>query len=408
MLPCFSLRSARVAFLPVVFAFVVFAFVAFALVVPRVRAQSPVPEGATVERVASGFQFVEGPVWQGGAVLFSDIPAGRVYRWTPGGGAEVFVAASRNSNGLAFDADGRLLLAQHGTRRVARIEADGAETALATHYEGARLNSPNDLTLHPDGSIYFTDPPWGIQPWQAELDFTGVYRIAPDGSLHLLVDSLFYPNGIAFSPDYATLYVSTSHEQTVVAYDVEGHGLSNGRVFARTPGRAGEAADGMKTDAAGRLYVAGPAGVWIFGPDGELLDRVDVPEQTTNLAWGDADGETLYITSGTGLYRLRIGASPTAARGPDALPAGAPLLESVHPNPASGVVSVTYHLRAPSAVEVAVLDALGRTVRVLDAGTRPAGTHTRSADVAGLPVGVYFVRLMAGGQTVARRVVVQR
>jgi gluconolactonase len=270
--------------------------------------QSPVPEGAEVERIADGFQFVEGPVWYDGGLLFSDIPANRVYRWTEGGGVEVFREPSGHSNGLALDAEGRLLLAQHGPRRVARIEDDDSETELAGEYAGMRLNSPNDLTLHSDGSIYFTDPTWGWQSNQSdgppELGFMGVFRIDPEGELHLAVDSLFYPNGIVFSPDESTLYVSTSHQRTVVAFDVDDHTLSGGRVFASLQGN--DAADGMKVDAEGRLYVTGPGGVWIYAPDGTLLDRIDVPGQTTNLAWGDADGGTLYITSGTGLYRIRL------------------------------------------------------------------------------------------------------
>ncbi len=281
-----------------------FLTVALLLLPALVFAQSPVPEGAVATRIAGGFKFVEGPVWHDGAILFSDIPGNTVYRWSPGDSTTVFRRPSHNSNGLTLDAQGRLLLAQHGARRVARIEEDGSETALVTHFEGKRLNSPNDMAVHPDGSLYFTDPPWGIRPEQAELDFTGVFRLAPDGSLHLLVDSLYNPNGITFSPDFGTLYVSTSDERTVIAYDVAAHSLSNGRLFATTAGEG--AADGMKTDASGRLYVTAPVGVEIYTPDGTLLDQIEVPEQTTNLAFGDADGKALYITSGTGLYHIRL------------------------------------------------------------------------------------------------------
>lgn len=369
--------------------------------------QSPVPEGARVERIAQGFRFVEGPVWQEGGLLFSDIQANTVYRWTPEGGAVVYHAPSQNSNGLALDAEGRLLLAQHGARRVARREADATETPLATRYEGARLNSPNDIAVHPDGSIYFTDPPWGINPWQAELDFTGVFRIAPDGSLHLLVDSLFYPNGIVFSPDYTTLYVSTSHEQTVVAYDVDGHTLANGRVFARTPGRPGEATDGMETDAEGRLYVAGPGGVWIFAPDGTLLDRIDVPEQTTNLTLGDADGRTLYITSGTGLYRIRLNAgSGVGVAEPPARTEDFHL--TTYPNPAGEAFALRFELAGPAAVDIRLYDVLGRTVRTIAEGPRAPGSHELTVSVADLSPGSYLLRLSTGEASVTRALTVRR
>lgn len=273
--------------------------------VSSAAAQSPVPDDAVLERIAEGFEFVEGPLWKDGALLFSDIPANTIYRWTPGEGVAVAVRPSSNSNGLALDAEERLLIAQHGARRVARMEADGTQTALATHFQGKRLNSPNDLAVHPDGSIYFTDPPWGIQPEEAELDFWGVYRLAPDGSLHLLLDSLHKPNGIVFSPDHETVYVSTSDEREVYAFDVDRHTLTGGRLFASQAENRG-AFDGMVVDPEGNLYVTGPGGLWIYAPDGALLDRIPIPGQTSNVAWGDADGRTLYITSGNGVYRLRV------------------------------------------------------------------------------------------------------
>lgn len=262
------------------------------------RAQSPL--AAEAEQIGSGFRFTEGPVWHDGALLFSDIPADTVYRWSPEAGTTVFRSPSHHSNGLALDAEGRLLLAQHGARRIARVEADGTETALATHYEGKRLNSPNDLALHPDGSIYFTDPMWGIRPEQAELDFTGVFRLAPDGTLHLLVDSLYRPNGITFSPDFGTLYVSTSDGRTVVSYRVSDHALAEGRLFAAFEGEG--ATDGLKTDADGRLYVTEPTGISVFDPDGALLQQVPIPINPTNCAWGP-DG-ALYVTAGSSVYRI--------------------------------------------------------------------------------------------------------
>ena len=360
-------------------------------------AQSPVPDGAEVERIADGFQFVEGPVWYEDGLLFSDIPANRVYRWTEEGGIEVFLEPSSHSNGLTLDAEGRLLLARHWARSVGRLEDDGTVTDLASRYDGTRLNSPNDLTVHSDGSIYFTDPTWGWQSNQSdgrpELGFMGVYRIDPDGELHLLADDLFYPNGIVFSPDESTLYVSTSHQQTVVAFDVRGHTLSNARVFASLQGEGDGAADGMDVDAEGRLYVTGPGGVWIFAPDGELLDRISVPGQTTNLTWGDADGGTLYITSGNGVYRIRLRSDDATSTEPETGVNSGMQLQPVYPNPSNDGVVITYDLEAPSSVDLSMYDVSGRSVRTLFAGNRAGGHHAHRADIGDLTPGVYFIRL---------------
>ena len=373
--------------------------------VPVAAAQSPIPDGAVLERIASGLQFTEGPIWMDGALLFSDIPADRVYRWTEADGLSVFRQPSQHSNGLALDADGRLLLAQHGARRVARLEGD-AEVPLATEYDGQTLNSPNDIAVHPDGSLYFTDPTWGVDGRPAPLGFTGVYRLAPDGALTLLVDSLYQPNGIAFSPDHATLYVSTSDQRTVVAYDVADHALSNGRVFVEMTGGASyDAADGMEVDAAGNLWTSGTRGVWVVAPDGTVLDVLDVPGQTTNVAWGDADGQTLYVTSGPNVYRLRVGATTAAETPVEAVPLA---IRSVSPNPARDHARLDYALAAPGLVRVVVLDALGREVWAHDAGAQPAGPHTLQIDLGALPPGPYRVWLDAGTASVSRAFTVAR
>src|SRR3972149_4725840 len=177
----------------------------------EVIAQSPVPSGATVEKVTDGYQFVEGPLWrEPGYLIFSDIPANTVYKWAEAGGKEVFLIPSGNSNGLAADLQDRVLLAQHGNRRISRIEEDNTEIALATHYDNKKLNSPNDIAVKSSGSIYFTDPPYGINPNQEELGFYGIYCLTPDSNLYLLDNSLSRPNGIVFSPDETKLYVNDS------------------------------------------------------------------------------------------------------------------------------------------------------------------------------------------------------
>ena len=265
---------------------------------------------ARVEKVAGGFQFTEGPVWvPDGYLLFSDIPASIIYKWTPGSAsAEVYREPSGHSNGLTLDAQGRLLACEHD-RRVSRTEADGMVVALAERYEGKRLNSPNDIVVKSDGSIYFTDPPYGLPKQEAdsELGYNGVFRLAPDGTLTLLDDSFVRPNGLAFSPDERVLYVDDTQRQQIRAFDVQPDGtLANGRVFAELvkPGAEGRP-DGMKVDVRGNVFCTGPGGVWVYAPGGEHLGVIETPQAPANLAWGDDDLKSLYITARTGLYRVR-------------------------------------------------------------------------------------------------------
>ena len=267
---------------------------------------SPVPDDATAEEVASGLEFTEGPLWHDGRLVFSDIPADRIYEWTADGGRSVFLEPSGHANGLAVDGEGHLLLAQHDGQ-VGRLAADGSVEALAQSYDGQRLNSPNDLTVADDGSIYFTDPPYGVDEENRELDFSGVYRLAPDGSLTLLTDRFSRPNGIVLSPDESTLYVNDSGDTVIWAYDVTDDGsLENGREFARPEDDADGTTDGMKVDANRNLYTTGPGGVWVYAPDGELLDRVSTPVPPTNLAFGGPEHQTLYVTARANVYRVPV------------------------------------------------------------------------------------------------------
>jgi gluconolactonase len=277
---------------------------------------------AQVEQVASGFEFTEGPVWHpDGYLLFSDIPANTIYRWTPGSSEpRVYRQPSGHSNGLTLDGRERLIACEHD-RRVSREEADGTLTPLVTHYQGRRLNSPNDVVVKSDGSIYFTDPPYGLpgQTEGKELDWNGVYRLAPDGTLTLLDDSFERPNGLAFSPDEETLYVDDSYKDHIRAFDVQPDGaLANGRVFADLADASAQGVpDGMKVDVKGNVFCTGPGGIWVVSPDGETLGRIAVPETPANLAWGDEDYKTLYITARTGLYRIRTATGGRPAGGGD-------------------------------------------------------------------------------------------
>jgi gluconolactonase len=288
-----------------------------------------VPRDAKLEPIATKHEWVEGPVWnrQENYLLFSDIPNNAVFQWQPDKGESLFLQPSGytgkekftgrepGSNGLTFDAQGRLVLCEHGDRRIARLEADGTKTTLVDRYEGKRLNSPNDAVFKSNGDLYFTDPPFGLpqafdDPGK-ELPFCGVYRYAKDGKLTLLTKDLKAPNGIAFSPDEKTLYVSDADRVHAVwwAFEVKSDGtLGNGRIifdateFAKT--RQG-VPDGLKVDAQGNLFAAGPGGIYVLTPDGRQLGWFNLGGATGNSNWGE-DGATLFITSGHTVYRVRL------------------------------------------------------------------------------------------------------
>jgi gluconolactonase len=280
---------------------------------------------ARVERLAGGFLFTEGPVWlPEGALLFSDPNANTIYRWSPDDGVAIVRPKSGyagidigeyrqpGSNGLALDAAGRVTVAEHGNRRISRIEPNGVVTVLADRFEGKRFNSPNDLVYRSDGALYFTDPPFGLPKFgedpRKELPFSGVYRWR-DGVVTLLTRELDGPNGLAFSPDERFLYVGNWDERrkVVMRYPVTDEGIGPGLVFADLTTAPGEdAIDGIKVDREGHVFVSGPGGVWIFSPDGRHLGTLTADEHPHNMAWGDADGRTLYMTAQTGIYRVRI------------------------------------------------------------------------------------------------------
>ncbi len=282
----------------------------------------------SLERIAGGLTFTEGPVWRGTHLLFSDIPNKRIVRWRRlPEGPELTTYARGSSNGLTLDHQGRVLAAEHDGRRVTRVADDGARTVLAEQFQGKRLNSPNDIVVKSDGSIYFTDPPYGVQPstpgvprpaswWTKpipgkEQPCNGVYRLAPDGTLHLLVDDFALPNGLAFSPDESVLYVDDSAHKHIRAFAVRSDGtLTNGRVLLDMASEDPGVPDGLKVDGRGHVFCTGPGGVWVCRPDGVLLGRIVLPELPANLAWGE-DGSILFLTARTSVYRL-----PTKTRGP--------------------------------------------------------------------------------------------
>lgn len=278
-------------------------------------------------KLAEGFEFTEGPIWirDGGYLLFSDPNANTMYKYVPDGGLSVYRRPSGyagadiaeyhqpGSNGLTVDPQGRLTIDQHGNRRVIRIENDGAETVLADRYDGKRLNSPNDLVFRSDGTLFFTDPPFGLPKFfidpRKELPFSGVYAVR-NGKTKLLATEFTGPNGIALSPDEKYLYVGNWDEKkkVVMRYDLSADGsVSNAAVFFDMTSAPGEdAIDGIKVDQAGNLYVSGPGGIWILSANGKHLGTIVAPKQPHNFNWGGADGKTLYLCAESALYRIAL------------------------------------------------------------------------------------------------------
>jgi gluconolactonase len=269
----------------------------------------------TLDQVAGGFTFTEGPVWREDRLLFSDIPNSRTVCYRPlpeGPEITTFRHPTGNANGLTLDRQGNVIACEHTTRQVTRIHGDGRVEVLASAYEGKRLNSPNDVIVRSDGTVYFTDPPYGLRNFSEgkELECNGVFRLDPDGSLHLVAEDFERPNGLALSPDEQALYVDDSARFHIRRFDVRSDGsLSGGNVWAELPARPAERGvpDGMKVNAEGMVFCTGPGGVWVFNDSGRVVGRVMMPEVTANLAWGGADYQTLYLTASTSVYRLQVG-----------------------------------------------------------------------------------------------------
>ena len=286
-----------------------------------------VPANYRIEKLRAGFTFTEGPLWveQGGPyLLFSDVRENAIYKWSPDGTVSDFLTPIYGAafeegrfvgpSGLTLDAENRLVFTEYGNGRITRRERDGSLTVLVDNYGGKPLNSPNDLVYRSDGSLYFTDPPFGFlhqddDPLK-QLDFNGVFRLRPDGELELLSRSLTRPNGIAFSPDERTLYISNSdpNNKLWMAFDVNEDGsILGGRVFHNASSETAPGLpDGLKVDTQGNVYAAGPGGVWVFNTAGTHLGTIQPEETPANLAWGDGDGKTLYMTARTGIYRVRL------------------------------------------------------------------------------------------------------
>ena len=277
-----------------------------------------VSPSARMERVATGYRFVEGPAWDGkDSLYFSDIPANRIIRLGPGDVTTVFRADSGQSNGLMFDARGRLVACEHRNRRISRTEPDGTIVAVVDRIGGKRLNSPNDLVIDSAGGVYFTDPRYGSRD-DLELNTEDVYYVTAAGELSRVSQQPTKPNGIALSPDGTVLYVADNGASNVLAYRVSAPGkIGRGRIVARLTGGP----DGMCVDTAGRLYVTGPAGIWVFDPPGQrgasLLGILETPEHPANCTFGGPENDILYITARTSLYRIQLNAKGIQASATD-------------------------------------------------------------------------------------------
>ncbi len=271
---------------------------------------------AAIEQIATGFRFTEGPIWHPYEkhLTFSDIIGNAMHRWDAVNGLRDFRRPSQMANGNTYDGQGRILTCEHATSRVVRSDVDGGNyEVLASHYAGSELNSPNDIVVKSDGTVYFTDPPYGRGDSygvgrEPQLDFQGVYRLQPEnGNLDLLVDDFVGPNGLCFSLDEKQLFINDTPQGHIRVFDVQANGLlANGRLWAAVEGEGSGVPDGMKVDQAGHLFSCGPGGVHIFDAAANCLGVIRPPEGCANFAWGDEDLCSLYMTASTSVYRVRL------------------------------------------------------------------------------------------------------
>lgn len=286
-----------------------------------------VSRDSPLDLIAHDLTFGEGPLWNARerAFYFVDIVGDTIYRWTRGQGREVVIRPSTKANGLTYDSQGRMLVAGWASRSIWRVERDGSITTLATHYDGKKLNSPNDIVVKSDGSIWWTDSPGALfnvgmagEDVQQYLDVQGVFRLSADErQLALAVEDCVYPNGLAFSPDERVLYVNDSRQYLIRAFDVQPDGsVGNARLFHQLEGTEEGIADGMKVDSEGNVYCSGPGGIHVIDPGGKRLGRIRIPGHVTNMGWGEDDWRALYVTTRSSVYRTRVEVAGVPVRQP--------------------------------------------------------------------------------------------
>lgn len=378
-----------------------------------------IPPEAKLEELATGFLQPEGPIWKDGVgLLFSDIRANKIYCWSPiDSSLSVYMNPSDSSNGLTLDLEGNLILTQMAKRRVSRRESNGDITPLATTYNGKKFNSPNDLVVKSDGSIFFTDPDFNVpnDGYGKQMGFKGIFRISPYGIVYALDSTTFgnyftnsEPNGICFSPDESKLYVNDSPQRKIYVWNVVNDSIITGKqqlCSIPIPGYA----DGMKVDPYGNIYCTGPSGVWIFSPEGVCLDTILVPLNPTNCCWGDADRKTLYITAGNSytptskLYRIRL--STTNVKSEGNIPIKNFELYPNYPNPYNSNTKISYTIPNSSYVSLKLYDTSGRCVATLFDGIQNTGYHTIDLCTSNLSSGIYFYQLVSGIYSKTRRMI---
>ncbi len=372
--------------------------------------QSPIPQGAKLEKIASGLLQPEGPVWKDGVgILFSDIKANTIYKWSPEDSITTYLYPSDSSNGLTINHNGLLLLTQMSLRRVAIQDSDGTITPIASTFRGKVFNSPNDLVEKSDGAVFFTDPDFNVPyPYNRDLDFKGIYRISPAGNISLLDSTFDKPNGICFSPDEKKLYVNESPKCKIYVWDViDDSVITNKKLFYQIP--VSGYADGMKVDSIGNVYCTGPTGVWIISPDGQYLDKISMMENPSNCNWGDADRKTLYITAGKSLYRIRL-ANPTGVTDQRSQQKLSFNLYPNYPNPFNPTTKIRYTIpsagaNSNSSVQLKVYDILGNEVAILVNKKQQPGNFEVEFNASKLASGIYFYQLTAGSYVSTKKMV---
>ncbi len=376
------------------------------LIQTNIFPQSELDPDADVDVISTGIQQPEGPVWKDNfGLLFSDIKGNKIYKWTEAEGKEIFMNDPDSTNGLTYDSTGILVACQMGLRRIVRFEEDGSETSLADNYEGKKFNSPNDLVIKSDGSIFFTDPNFNIPFGQhQELTFCGIYRISPAGNLQLLDKTLALPNGICFSPDEKKLYVNDSQVHKIYVWDVvDDSTITNKRLFFTIPVTG--YADGMKVDDDGNIYCACASAVWVINPFGQQIGKINLPDNVSasNCAWGDEDHKTLFITGGSSVYKVRPLVTAVESHGSN-LPGEFKLFQN-YPNPFNPSTKIMYTVPAYSRVTIKVYDLAGREVATIENKERSAGTYSAYFNARQLASGVYLYKLTANNYSAEKKFV---
>ena len=383
-------------------------FLSAALISLNVHSQSPIITDPFVEELSKvDFQFLEGPLWVDSlGLLFSDIPANKIYRWnTATNQRTIFLTPSGNSNGLKVDINGNLLLAQHGNRRVARI-INGVETPVASAYKGKLLNSPNDIAVKSSGSIFFTDPNYGLAGRTQEIPFEGVYRVNTKGLVRPIDSTIVKPNGIAFSPDEKKLYVNASIAKIIYSYDVVNDStFTNKQVFATMTGTGN--ADGMVVDANGYVYTTGPGGIWVYAPDKSFVRTITVPGQNTNVTIGNRERNALYVTTSNAIHRI-TNRAPTGLNDLNSAKSSVSPLVQNYPNPVSNSTNIPLNLNTAGFVNLEVLNAQGHSVATITSQNLSAGSHIFNWESGSNPDGSYLIKLTFNNKVYSKYMILSR